>query len=158
MGVLSPIVSGAIPIISILTDMFDGKIARKYNMKSKVGGILDVVGDRILELSYWIYFASTGAIPFWIPLLFASRGIIVDGIMGYARMNGYTRMSFTQGGISGLITSSSWGRGGFATVKAIAFALLAYGSPWGLLFAWLSLAFSLTRAVPVVIKSKDIFS
>lgn len=44
-------VAGAIMAVSCLTDMVDGKIARKYNMISTLGKILDPVADKITQFT-----------------------------------------------------------------------------------------------------------
>ena len=41
-------------------DGVDGYIARKYNQASELGSVLDIMGDRIVEASYWIAFAVFG--------------------------------------------------------------------------------------------------
>lgn len=43
--------AGIIIILSCLTDMFDGKIARRYNMITNLGKILDPLADKITQLS-----------------------------------------------------------------------------------------------------------
>ena len=43
--------------IAFAMDGLDGYIARKYNQSSEWGSVLDILGDRIVEVSYWIVFA-----------------------------------------------------------------------------------------------------
>ncbi|MBD3263430.1 hypothetical protein GF374_03570 [Candidatus Woesearchaeota archaeon] len=72
LGAIDPRLSAIIPVVGTLTDA-EGKIARRFDMETKIGGVLDVVADRIQELVYWIYFAWTGAISLAIPLVFVTR-------------------------------------------------------------------------------------
>ena len=67
-------------VLVIWADGLDGYFARKFNQSSKLGGILDIAGDRVVELAYWIVFASLHWIPVWVPLLFLVRGTFVDAI------------------------------------------------------------------------------
>ena len=53
-------------IIAFSMDGVDGYIARKYNQSSEWGSVLDIMGDRIVEASYWIVFAFMG----WLNILF----------------------------------------------------------------------------------------
>mgnify|MGYP000124537861 CR=1 FL=1 len=47
-------------IIAFIMDGVDGYVARKFNQSSEWGSVLDIMGDRIVELSYWIVFAILG--------------------------------------------------------------------------------------------------
>ena len=56
--------STALTIIAFAMDGVDGYIARKYNQSSELGSVLDIMGDRIVEASYWIAFAVMGWLNF----------------------------------------------------------------------------------------------
>ena len=43
-------------VIAFSMDGLDGYIARKYNQSSEWGSVLDILGDRIVEVSYWMVF------------------------------------------------------------------------------------------------------
>ena len=53
-------------ILAFSFDGLDGYIARKFNETSKLGAVLDIMGDRITEYVFWIMLAHMG----WIPVLF----------------------------------------------------------------------------------------
>ena len=44
-------------VIAFILDGVDGWVARKFNESSQLGSVLDIMGDRIVEASYWIIFA-----------------------------------------------------------------------------------------------------
>lgn len=46
--------------IAFAMDGLDGYIARKFNQSSEWGSVLDILGDRIVEVSYWTVFAVMG--------------------------------------------------------------------------------------------------
>ena len=50
-------------------DAVDGYVARKRKETSDFGALFDIVGDRVVENIYWIYFAVVGLIPFWLPMI-----------------------------------------------------------------------------------------
>lgn len=77
-------------VIVIWADGLDGYFARKLNQTSKFGAILDIAGDRVVEMAYWITFSALGWIPVWIPLLFLVRGTFVDAMRSHASEKGYT--------------------------------------------------------------------
>lgn len=62
----------------MLMDVLDGYLARLLNQESVFGAKLDVYSDRIVELSYWFYFALIGRLGFWVFIVFLLRGVIVD--------------------------------------------------------------------------------
>lgn len=72
----------AIPIIFGL-DAVDGIIARKRNETSEIGAVLDIVADRVIENTFWIYFTAMGLIPSWMPIVVMTRGILTDGLRHY---------------------------------------------------------------------------
>ena len=90
--ITDPMYLGAffLTIIVIWMDGLDGFFARLLNESSKIGALVDILGDRIVENVYWISFAYLGWIPLWIPLVIVSRGIITDGIRSIAFEKGYT--------------------------------------------------------------------
>ena len=53
-------------IIAFALDGVDGYVARKLHEESKFGALLDIMGDRIVENTYWILFAVMG----WLNILF----------------------------------------------------------------------------------------
>lgn len=59
-------------------DVLDGYIARKRNETSELGKTLDSVVDRIIENTFWIYFAIVDAIPVWVPIFIMGRCFIKD--------------------------------------------------------------------------------
>lgn len=61
-------------------DGLDGFFARKLNQCTKLGAVLDIAGDRVVEMLYWIVFAVLGWIPAWVPIIFLVRGTFVDAI------------------------------------------------------------------------------
>src|SRR5687768_10383211 len=47
-------------ILLIWMDALDGYVARRLNETSKMGAVVDILGDRVVEMSYWIVFAKLG--------------------------------------------------------------------------------------------------
>ena len=71
-------------VIAVLTDFFDGYLARKNNLISNFGKIWDPIADKILVNSILISFAIKTYIPFYLALISIVRDIIVDGYKSYA--------------------------------------------------------------------------
>ena len=59
---LKYIIAGVLFIIASLTDFFDGYVARKYNMVTDFGKMVDAISDKMLTNSLLVILASTGMI------------------------------------------------------------------------------------------------
>lgn len=113
--------------IIIWADGLDGYFARKLNQSTKFGGMLDIAGDRIVEMAYWITFAALSWIPLWVPLLFLVRGGLVDVVRAQAAERGLTAFgdkTMMRGTISRFLVISNFSRFTYAVVKALAFGLV----------------------------------
>ena len=74
------IIAGILFIVASITDFLDGKIARKYNLVTDLGKMLDSIADKILVNSVLIILASSGFISPIIPVVIIVRDSIVNSI------------------------------------------------------------------------------
>lgn len=74
------IIAGVLFIVASLTDFVDGYIARKYNLVTDLGKMLDAIADKVLVNAILIILASTGFISAVIPVVIVVRDIVVDTI------------------------------------------------------------------------------
>lgn len=74
------IICGVLFLIASVTDFVDGHIARKYNMVTDFGKIMDAIADKILVNGVLIILASKGFVSVIIPVIVISRDTIVDSI------------------------------------------------------------------------------
>ena len=77
---LKYIIAGVIFIIASLTDFFDGRVARKYNMVTDFGKMIDAISDKMLTNSLLVILAANGMISPIIAVVFIVRDIAVDSI------------------------------------------------------------------------------
>jgi len=157
-------------VIVIAMDALDGYLARKLNESSKLGAVIDILGDRVIEQVYWVTFLALGWLPLWVPLVVIVRGIVVDGLRSVAFEQGYTAFgqdSMQQSPIGKLLVASNFSRTTYAVAKAAAFALMILGhTPGfapslsepitlvGLICTYISVAFCVVRGLPVLIEGR----
>ena len=82
------IVAAAVFIIASFTDMFDGKIARKYNLITDLGKFLDSLADKILVISIMLAFIGLGRISAWAVMIIILREFAVSGLRMIAAAKG----------------------------------------------------------------------
>lgn len=137
-------------IIIVSLDAVDGIIARKLNQASPLGAKIDILADRITELSYWLFFAFLGLIGYWVFGFFLIRGLVVDYL---------TRNQDKPLGDSWL-RSSRFMRGAYGTLKTLSFCLLIiapnfiyWDINWTQGIVYLTVVICFLRAWPVLSSS-----
>ena len=75
-------------ILAFALDGVDGYVARKFHEESKLGALLDIMSDRIVENTFWIVFAVMSWLPVWFPLVALTRGFVTDTIRSAAMEKG----------------------------------------------------------------------
>lgn len=73
--------SGGILAVSCLTDMVDGKIARKYNMITTLGKILDPIADKATQFALTVCLSVEYPVLRWVLGLFVVKELF-QGIVG----------------------------------------------------------------------------
>lgn len=77
---LKYLVAGVIFVIASITDFFDGYVARKYNMVTDFGKMVDAISDKLLTNSVLIILACDGMVSPVIAVVIVVRDIVVDSI------------------------------------------------------------------------------
>ena len=71
-----------------LTDLYDGRLARRWGVQSTFGALADPFADKLLVLGSLIALASVDRVPVWIVVLIASREVWATLLRAYARRSG----------------------------------------------------------------------
>lgn len=77
---LKYIIAGVLFVIASITDFIDGKVARKYNMVTDFGKMIDAISDKILTNTLIVILACEGLVSPVIAVIIIGRDIIVDSI------------------------------------------------------------------------------
>lgn len=62
------------------SDYFDGKIARKYNLESKLGALLDPAADRLYIVATIVCLAIRGILPIWVVCVLVARELFITAL------------------------------------------------------------------------------
>lgn len=137
----------AIFILASLTDLLDGKIARKYNMVTNFGKFMDPLADKLLVCSALICLIELHKIPAWMVILIIAREFIISGFRLVASDNGV------------VIAASYWGK--FKTTfQMVAVCLLIADIPalslvTGIVL-WIAVILTVVSLIDYLIKNKDV--
>ena len=74
------LICGILFLIAAVTDFLDGYLARKHNLVTDLGKVMDAIADKILVNGVLVILATEGLISVVIPVVIVSRDIIVDSI------------------------------------------------------------------------------
>lgn len=85
---LNYIIAGVLFIIASVTDFLDGNIARKNNLVTDFGKVMDAIADKVLVNGVLIILAYNGNIPLIIPVVIITRDTVVDSIKMVAGKKG----------------------------------------------------------------------
>ena len=153
-------------IIASLTDLFDGKIARKYNIVSDLGKLLDPIADKVLVLAALLMVTFYGVIP--APygvialLIIIARDYVVDALRQISASKGVVIAADIFGKMKTMLTM-------IALVVLILFAYFDASFSFGELFMQIlknaglalflvSVGLTLLSGINYVVKHKQLFS
>ena len=92
------LIADLIFVLASLTDLFDGKIARKYGLVTNFGKFMDPLADKLLVCSALICLLSLGQLPTWVVIVIVAIEFIISGF----------RLIAAEGVI--VIAASMWGK------------------------------------------------
>lgn len=117
--------AAAIFAVASFTDFLDGYIARKYNMITNFGKLMDPLADKVLVSAALITMVEIGMLSSWIPVIIISREFTISIIRAIAASSGV------------VIAASQWGKA--KTISQIAAILMMLlGVPGGIYVMWLA--------------------
>jgi len=141
--------------VASLTDMLDGKIARKYNLVTNFGKLMDPLADKLLVMSALICLAQIGDVPGWMVIIILGREFIITGMRQVAAAQGIVIAAGTTGKIKTitqmiaipLLLLNNW-----------PFSLLSFNLPMDTIFLWIALVMTVVSGTEYIVKNKQLFS
>ena len=76
-------------ILAALTDLLDGYVARRYNIVTRMGKLLDPIADKIIMSAALVLLIPVGRAQAWVVALMIMRDFAVDGLRSMAAAEGH---------------------------------------------------------------------
>ncbi|CAM4262453.1 MULTISPECIES: CDP-diacylglycerol--glycerol-3-phosphate 3-phosphatidyltransferase [Paenibacillus] len=95
---INHLIAAVIFLLAASTDGIDGYIARKYNMVTNLGKLLDPLADKLLVSAVLISLVELGRCDSWIAIVIISREFAVTGLRQVALLEGK------------VVAASKWGK------------------------------------------------
>lgn len=142
-------------ILAALTDMLDGHIARKYNLVTNFGKLMDPLADKLLVMSALLCLVQVGDVAGWMVIVILGREFIITGMRQVAAAQGIVIAAGTTGKIKTitqmiaipLLLLENW-----------PFSMLSFELPMDTVFLWLALIMTVISGVEYIVKNRQLFS
>ena len=146
-GAASKWIALGIFIIASLTDLLDGRIARKYNLVTNFGKFMDPLADKLLVCAALICLVDMGRLASWMVIIIISREFIISGFRLIASDNGV------------VIAASYWGK--FKTTFQMVMICLMIADIQAIailttVVMWVALILTVVSLLDYLVKNKDV--
>lgn len=137
-------------VVASLTDLADGKIARKYNLVTNFGKFMDPLADKLLVCSALICLTGIDRLPAWITILIVAREFVISGLRLIASDNGV------------VIAASMWGKYKTTFQMIMVIMMIVDFKFWimpilGQIVMWIAVILTIVSLVDYLIKNIEVF-
>ncbi len=146
-------ISGILFILASVTDMLDGYIARKYNLITNFGKIMDPLADKLLVSSAMICLVELGEIAGWMIIVILAREFIITGLRAVAAGEGIIIAAGTSGKVKTILQMVALSLILLRNWPFSYFTNLAVGH-WIL---WLALVVTVYSGLEYIVKNRIVF-
>ena len=151
------IVAFVLFVAASVTDFFDGYLARKHNLVSNFGKIMDPLADKILVYSAFCLMVDDNTIAGWMLIVILAREFVVAGMRAVAASEGIVIAAAMSGKIKTVLQ--------MIAVPLLLFVPVLEGTAAGTAvyyaaqaFLWGSLIMTVYSGIEYVMKNKEVFS
>ncbi|MBJ7672812.1 CDP-diacylglycerol--glycerol-3-phosphate 3-phosphatidyltransferase [Weissella confusa] len=148
------LVAAIIFIVASLTDLADGKIARKYKLVTNFGKFADPLADKLLVMTALIFFVQFGWVPAWMVAIIVIRELAITGLRTLiVENNGKVLAAAMPGKIK---TASQMVAISFFLLHDIVFAM--FNIPFAMIMIWIALLATIYSGIDYFYKNREVFS
>ena len=136
-------------IVASLTDMLDGKIARKYNLVSNFGKFMDPLADKLLVMSALVSMVALEDLAAWVVIVILAREFAITGFRTLAME-------------ANIVMAASWWGKVKTTTQMIMIPVVLLNLPFGFMpmvetvLVWLAVFFTIFSGADYIIKNKQV--
>lgn len=147
------IAATAIFVIASVTDFFDGHLARKHNLVTNYGKIMDPLADKLLVTSALVCMVETNVVPAWMVIVILAREFAITGLRAVAASEG-------------IVIAAAWSGKIKTVTQMIAIIFLLLGNwpfslvniPFAEFMLWVAVIMTIYSGVEYIYKSRKLFS
>ena len=148
------LVTAIIFIVASLTDLADGKIARKYKLVTNFGKFADPLADKLLVMTALIFFVQFDWVPAWMVAIIVIRELAITGLRTLiVENNGKVLAAAMPGKIK---TVSQMVAISFFLLHDIVFAM--FNIPFAMIMIWIALLATIYSGIDYFYKNLEVFS
>ncbi len=145
-------ISAVIFVVASVTDTLDGQIARRYNLVTNFGKIMDPLADKLLVFSALLCMIQLSVVPAWMVVIMLARELLIVSLRAVAAAQGL------------VIAASWWGKIKTITQMAAVILLLIQNWPFGpdgfplaTIVLWIAVIMTVVSGIDYIIKNKAVF-
>ena len=139
-------------VLAALTDMLDGMIARRYDLVTNFGKIMDPLADKLLVISALVCLVELGVVPGWMVVVVLAREFAVTGLRTVAAAEGTVIAAGTTGKVKTILQ--------MIAIPALLlenwpFSLI--GFPFAQVMLWASVVMTVVSGTEYVVRNREVF-
>ena len=147
-----PYIAAAVFVIASVTDFLDGHLARKYDLVTNFGKIMDPLADKLLVTSALVCMVQTGIVPGWMVIVILAREFAITGLRSVAASEG-------------IVIAAAWSGKIKTVTQMIAIIFLLIGNwpfellsiPFARIMLWIAVIMTVYSGVEYLYKSRELF-
>ncbi|MGN1350531.1 MAG: CDP-diacylglycerol--glycerol-3-phosphate 3-phosphatidyltransferase [Anaerovoracaceae bacterium] len=145
-------ISAAIFIVASFTDYLDGHLARKMNLVTNYGKIMDPLADKLLVTSALVCMVQTTLVPAWMVIVILAREFAITGLRAVAASEG-------------IVIAAAWSGKVKTVTQMLAIVFLLMGNwpfeylhlPFDRMMLWIAVIMTIYSGVEYIWKSRELF-
>lgn len=144
--------SAAVFAAASLSDALDGYIARRYNMISNFGKIMDPLADKLLVTAALVCLVELGEIPAWMVIVILAREFAVTALRTVAASEGVVIAAAKSGKLKTVLQMAA-----IISILIQNYPFEMWNIPFDRLALWAALIVTIISGIDYIIKNKEIF-
>ncbi len=145
-------------VVASATDWLDGYIARKYNLVSNFGKIMDPLADKILVYAAFCLMVEDFTVPAWMLIVILTREFVVSGMRTVAASAGIVIAAGTSGKIKTILQMIAVPLLLLRPITSEISDVSDIVNMTGEIFLWASLVMTVYSGIEYVLQNKEVFS